>query len=1796
MGKRKVVRTKEEEEAHQKLQREKNALRQKEYRAAKKLKERMILSPTPESNLKLHGQVVHKTTINEQGNPQTVSTIPQTELLLENVVDSLPSTSKTAGSGISSLHSINANPKCIVSVKHNMLPSNPVKTKTPTEYMMMNTPSTSNIQQANLYIESSEKCSNRKPKVKGRPKIVRTKEEQEAHEKLQKEKNALRQKAYRAVKKLEDRIKQSPSPVSSLSLIGQIAHEMTHDEHGNRKIIPGITQTQALNTVSILDIPSTTNIQEVKVPSSQADSVSKFVKNANVHASPVFTRTETPVIKVCKTTKEQQSNAQMINSQSKCTLNAHPQRFPVVTKIPAPKIIKNVYCSSAATKRSITNSSLIQSISRIQKSSEKQCENTQSHPKKARIEHLDSVQYPQQVTENNNNQMNSVPSVNNTANTTRNNEYQRKSRAKIKGYSKIQEVEVNYLGKMDLLCKYCDAKHFKGEIVINKPKSFGDCCSHGKVRLNPLRAPPDIIEQLFSGTHEKSKEFLTHIRGYNSAFSFASFNANLVNLNSQKPGPPCFKICGQIYYKINTSLYPPENAPASYGQLFIVDAEEATQNRVGAISNLDVELLKILDEIIRNNNIYAQSYQMMHEEIQNHEKSGSNVQNLNMTFINNKTGIDRGRFNVQRTNEVAAIFSTTADGDIPDRCVTVVNRRDRTLRNVSAMDPNVEPWIYPLFYPYGDRGWNSDIKQTDNIKRVTRSMYLQYRLADRDDNSIILRGGRLLQQFIVDNYVKVEKDRFTYYQNNQKKLRIEKYQGLMDHLETKASNIPNGKVGKVVILPSSFTGSPRYMMANYQDSMTIVGKTGTPDIFLTMTSNPNWKEISENLLLNPKQYPSDRPDLCARVFDLKKNACLDLVTRQGFFGEVKAHVHVIEFQKRGLPHMHLLITLEDHNKIDTPEKVDKYISAEIPDPETDHELYLLVMNNMIHGPCGEWCIVNGKCSKGFPKPFREETSMDENGYPQYRRRDTGRIYEKSNGHIVDNRWVVPYCPELLERFNCHTNTEVVHSIKSVKYLYKYIFKGHDKASVIIGENANETVINHDEITDFVEARYVSAVEGYYRIVGKHLQGKSHAVISLPVHLPKEHNIIVAENMNDQELRIAAERTSMLIEYFDLNKKDENARNYRYPDIPTQYVWNENKWQVRQKNHNTTFGRMYAVSPTEVELFHLRILLLNVKGAKSFDNLKTVNNVVHTTFTAACLALGLIEDDNEWKNAMEEAKVWMMPRRLRLLFVRILMHCQPVHPKELWEQFKLSMSEDYIRRFGQNRGVNKAYAQINKLLNKEGWDFSKFPEMNQLTNETDDEITDEIKQDALLKGQTQYDQLNSDQKNIVDYVLKLVQTNDHTNQSNCIYIDGPGGTGKTFIYSTIYNLLTGLGKSVLTMAFTGIAATLLPNGKTVHKTLGLPVPLYADSTSSIKAQSKEAEQLRNCDAFVWDESPMAPRHALEIMDRLLRDLMENDKPFGGKIVILGGDFRQLLPVKKGGTRSETVDLSIKNSVLWPLFKMFSLTKNMRVFEHEQEFARYLLDLGNGVLNDSHDNIEIPSQILADSNADIVKDTYGKVIENKEYRLAAKRAILSARNKDVFDLNQKVIDLLDESSERVYTSVDSAETTSEHHDINQAVVPEFLNSLDPPSLPPHELRLRKFTVVMLIRNLNISEGLCNGTRLLVLELGDHLLKCEILTGDKSGEIVFLNRVVLYLDDTYPFVLKRRQFPIKVAFAMTINKGQGQTFDQISVDLSKEIFSHGQLYVAFSRVKSWDSLKVYTKNQNTSTKNYVYKEIFA
>ena len=314
-----------------------------------------------------------------------------------------------------------------------------------------------------------------------------------------------------------------------------------------------------------------------------------------------------------------------------------------------------------------------------------------------------------------------------------------------------------------------------------------------------------------------------------------------------------------------------------------------------------------------------------------------------------------------------------------------------------------------------------------------------------------------------------------------------------------------------------------------------------------------------------------------------------------------------------LPHLHILITLHSDHKIRDAKDIDQIISAEIPDKETNTRLHEAVLKHMVHGPCGKLfqnspCmqfIGNTKvkiCSKDFPKQFQIETEISEFSYPLYKRRapkDGGNtaVLERNGREIViDNQSIVPYNAFLLLKYDSHINVELVCSVVSVKYLYKYISKGPDRIIVKITEENKG--IEKDEVAKFQNCRYLSASESAWKLLNHPIHGRSHAVMKLTCHLEHEQSVIFDKGEALEALE-AGEPDTHLTAWFKKNKIDENAKEILYPDFPKKYTWDikEREWKIRKRQFNT-LGRVPSVpfNIKTMELYSLRLLLHHVPGA------------------------------------------------------------------------------------------------------------------------------------------------------------------------------------------------------------------------------------------------------------------------------------------------------------------------------------------------------------------------------------------------------------------------------------------------------------------------------------------------------------------------------------------------------------------------------------------------------------------------
>lgn len=428
----------------------------------------------------------------------------------------------------------------------------------------------------------------------------------------------------------------------------------------------------------------------------------------------------------------------------------------------------------------------------------------------------------------------------------------------------------------------------------------------------------------------------------------------------------------------------------------------------------------------------------------------------------------------------------------------------------------------------------------------------------------------------------------------------------------------------------------------------------------------------------------------------------------------------------------------------------------------------------------------------------------------------------------------------------------------------------------------------------------------------------------------------------------------------------------------------------------------------------------------------------------------------------------------------------------------------------------------------------------------------------------------------------------------LFLDAPGGTGKTFLTKIILAQIRTQGRIALAVASSGIAATLLPGGKTAHSMFKIPIDLDISEhpVCGISRNCDKAKILRDCCLIIWDECTMAHRKAVEAVDRTLRDIRQNDQLMGGVTMLFCGDFRQTLPVVPRGTKADEIRACLKSSSLWPHITRMHLTENMRARTggniNAQEFSDLLLKIGEGTYPEEEGKIVLPNNLCrtVHSVEELIASVYGdqSQITNHENSWLCERAILTPRNDQATRINLDMLANVD--GELVeYTSINRV---MEQDDTTNYPV-EFLDSLSAPGIPSHKINLKNGVPIILLRNLNPPK-LCNGTRLKVTSLQRNIIEAEILTGCGVGERVFIPRIPL-IPNNYPFRFKRVQFPVSLCYAITINKAQGQTLRVAGVDLSVSCFSHGQLYVALSRVSQPTNLFVHVPNQFTL--NVVYKE---
>ncbi|XP_019149889.1 PREDICTED: uncharacterized protein LOC109146694 [Ipomoea nil] len=424
---------------------------------------------------------------------------------------------------------------------------------------------------------------------------------------------------------------------------------------------------------------------------------------------------------------------------------------------------------------------------------------------------------------------------------------------------------------------------------------------------------------------------------------------------------------------------------------------------------------------------------------------------------------------------------------------------------------------------------------------------------------------------------------------------------------------------------------------------------------------------------------------------------------------------------------------------------------------------------------------------------------------------------------------------------------------------------------------------------------------------------------------------------------------MFTAWLEANKNYAEARQLTYSQMPTKFVWKKDKREWHPRQRNWAIGRIFYVPPNSGEIFYLRCLLNIVRGPTSFDDIKKVDGVQYNSFRDACYARGLIEDDKEYVDAISEPAVWSSAHSLRKLFVTLLTSNAMSKPEDVWELVWHYLSDDaefMCRRnlstsdliLNDSQKKNYALIEMEKLLNAWNKSLADYPPMPM-----PDQNGDLFQGNRLLFEEMSYDrealrhEHNSLLQKLTDEQLLIynkVVADVQTEMDGMYFVYGYGGTGKTFLWKTLSAALRSKGEVVLNVASSGIASLLLPGGRTEHSRFAIPISVNEDSTCNIKQGSPLAELIIKAKLIIWDEAPMMHKYCFEALDRTMRDLMRFTNPrsstmtFGGKTVVLGGDFRQILPVIPKGTRQDIVQASINSSYLWNNCEVLVMKRRLR----------------------------------------------------------------------------------------------------------------------------------------------------------------------------------------------------------------------------------------------------------------------------
>jgi hypothetical protein len=1070
--------------------------------------------------------------------------------------------------------------------------------------------------------------------------------------------------------------------------------------------------------------------------------------------------------------------------------------------------------------------------------------------------------------------------------------------------------------------------------------------------------------------------------------------------------------------------------------------------------------------------------------------------------------------------------------------------------------------------------------------------------------------------------------------------------------------------------------SPAFWAAATLDTQTIAAKKGNPTFFLTITGNEHWPEIvtfnkdpelhygtfavpqnnnnpacpgssrhadtfqNRFSRFNFPQFPypkdshrpTEHPDIMTRVFKGYLDKIIKFIKTSKIFGSVSGEVTRIEFQKRGMPHAHLLIWTDAD--LTDPTSVHQFLSAEYPTLElaqsdfnfffqrdydetnNEHvtfiEWYLPLIQNrvkslMTHKHSNRCGGTDAKCQWKYPfLTGNNQAFFTHMNYLVHMRRDPPK-----------DQWIVPHNRILIALFNCHINGEPCACSSCIGYILEYLGKKEKDVGVkITTPPGKKQPRNH--IKEFLTSGYHGTCEIAWRIRGWQLYRAIPAVTQIRMHDSADRIRITSGDtsktslfsLSDQELYFCRPKQNLLvrnlsiIEFFQQYrtvKYDQNNQKLIHTDEAAIKFLRQNlfraapsmieklKKSFTQMRHQR-ICRLGVVLPRQKEKFMMRKPFLH-KSAFSYIDLKTdATRNVHDTFEKCAEALGLLATANEWEHHMKDAILLKSsPRKLRRLFV--LLVSWGADALDLYTQFHEIMSIDFPK-VGRER-------KLREVLHEMFLPFALDPIKCRLpplfpgsVRMSELEILKRVfsveNAKATLAKANFEKKANASQQRLHSKIVNAVLNAEN----RLFFLQGRGGVGKTFLIKYVTASLRSLGKVVWCCATTGIAAINFQRGSTMHHLFKLQLNT-SDSDSyknNVLSRSDRAHTLRNLDLIVIDEISMCSGINFTLISKILQDVRNNTKPMGGITMLGSGDLLQLPSVVKSAVNLDQVlERQIHRSITWNLHVEPILLSEPTRQKNDLEYYDLLLRIAEGDVPNADYANELPL-IHATSDTEDAQQFVYPDIENIHLECPLDSAILTSTNISVDKHNSR---LQQRNPREIHTlySADSwilpDKTEIELTDANF----EFSSNCNKVGVPPHQLRLKIGDPIMILRNLDTANELVNGTRGILINISPNrrLLVVKVVKQDKSSEQVLIPRIDFIIKVKGPKnQLRRRQFPVRLSYAMTVHKAQGHTLRRVCLDLRAGLIPTcpGQLYVALSRVCTRQDLIILTHQQNLSS----------